>query len=201
MLLIGAYSLSLDLSNNPLGCDGLLSLFRVFKKEGCLVACIDLQNTVPLGLNRDFQPNIQYEITANKYSTMTNIDLSRNDFSQGKVTILAKCFQVCPSLRAVQCRACSITSNDFIGLLITLKSASISHRYLKVWNLQDNIIDDQAVTSLIENSRKLFPVLVDVGLDGNLVSERVEIALHETIKVSCTRGNILNAFLYGLTYF
>ena len=181
----------LNLSKNPIGCDGLLAIFRMLRNRSCLfdttlrLSCIDLTTSVT---TESLYHNILLLNTTNVLnygpsfeSRLTNLDLHNNNFSGDKVHILAECVRVCISLEILYCSNCSLTSSEVTALLDHLKHSGVSQKKLQWWDLSDNSIDDEGVNALIESTPKLFPSVLAVSLDGNLVSDEIKRRLEKTL--------------------
>ena len=121
-----------DLSNNPLGYDGLLAIFKMLRSETCPITSLHLDNTdltTPVNTESQYH-NIQLPNTSNVVnlgpvfdsSRLTFLNLSNNNFSGDRVLILAECVRVCKSLEWLYCRGCSLTSSAIVDFLDHLKS-------------------------------------------------------------------------------
>ena len=159
----------INLSNNPLGCDGLVALIRVLGTKACpLVKKLTLANiTTPSNEEALYHdtllPNARsvLELFSPSFENrLTYLDLADNNFSVDKVLILAECVRVCKSLIILDCGRCSLTSVEVITLLHHLDSSGGGPKSLKFWHLTENSIDDEGVTSLIEYVPKVFPSLI-----------------------------------------
>ena len=192
----GEYSCEceLDISKNPLGYDGLLAIFKMLRYCNCPVTKLSLHNTdltKPLNTESHYL-NIQLKNMGKilnlgsvfKSSRLTYLDLSNNNFNEGKVYILAECVRVCTSLHNLLCCKCSLTSGEVIRFLDHLKSSGTSHKNLRWWFLMGNSIDDEGVTAIIEYLPDVFPSLEDVDLDFNPVSDEVKGRLQGLLEVS-----------------
>ena len=181
----------LNLSYNPIGYDGLLAMFRMFRSRSCLfdtilyLSYIDFTTSVT---TESQCHNILLSNTTNVLnlgppfeSRLAILYVDNNYFSGDKVLILAECMRVCLSLDHLNCSNCSLTSSEVTALLDHLKHSGVSHKNLRVWDLSDNSIDDEGVNALIESIPKLFPNLEAVLLHSNPVSEEVEKTLKETL--------------------
>ena len=180
---------TIDLSDNPLGYDGLLAIFRMFH---CEITSLYLDNTnltTPVNIEPQYQ-NIQLSNTVLnldpilKGKRLTSLSLNENNFSGDRVLILAECVRVCRSLEYLHSGKCSLTSSEVTSFLEHLKVSGCSHTNLRVWYLWDNSIDDGGVSALTDSLLELFPSLEDVDLGGNRVSGDVEDRLRKILKVS-----------------
>ena len=184
----------LNLSNNPIGYDGLLAIFRMLRSRSCLfntilhLAYIDLTTLVT---TESQYHNILLPNTTNVLnlgpsfeSRLTELYFPGNNFSGDKVLILAECVRVCPSLIFLHCWNCSLTSSEVSTLLVHLEHSGVSHKSLHWWDLMNNSIDDEGVNALIESISKLFPNLAVVHLKFNPVSDEVKKRLKETLSLS-----------------
>ena len=179
----------LILSNNPLGYDGLLAIFRILRSETCPITELDISNT---DLTTPVNTESQYHSTqlpicpAIKNSRLTKLYLSNNNFSDDRALILAECLQVCQSLESLYCWSCSLTSVEVIKILDHLRSSS--HKNLRKWDLYNNSIDDEGVNALIENIPQLFPKLEEVDL---MISGEIKERLKKLLKVISTYMSLL----------
>ena len=163
---------NLDLSKNPIGYAGLMSIFRMLRSRTCLslhLSDIDLTTSVT---TESQYHNILLPNTLNVLNLGPSFK-SELTFSMDKVLILVECMRVCMSLERLFCSNCSLTSSEVTALLDHLKHSGVSHKKLWWWDLSDNSIDDEGVNALIESIPKLFPSLSDVDLNGNPVSDEV----------------------------
>ena len=196
----------LDLSENPLGYDGLLAVFKLLRSRIFpVLETLDLSQTdftTPVTTVSHYH-NILLPNSANLLnfgpsfeSRLTRLDLSDNNFSGENVLILAECVRVCKSLERLDCWNCSLTSSEVTALLDHLKHSGVSHKKLLRWWLDDNSIDNGGVNALIESIPKLFPSLEFVTLNGNPVSDEAKKRLKETLPkwVSMTKVHYSIAF-------
>ena len=183
----------LNLSDNPLGYDGLLAIFGILRSETCRIASLTLANT-DLTTQVNTEPhcsNIQLSNTSSVFnlgpvlesSRLTMLSLNHNNFSEDRVLVLAECVRVCISLERLNCWRCSLTSSEFINIFNHLKCSGSRHKNLRKWNLGFNFIKDEGVIALIESVPKLFPSLREVHLLGNPVSGEVKENLEKLMKV------------------
>ena len=174
----------LSLRDNPLRYDGLLAIFRMLRSETCPITELDLANTdltTPVNtesqyyntqlLNTSSGLNLGPVIESNK---LTYLSLNSNNFSGDRPLILAECVRVCQSLESLYCWSCSLTSSEFINILDHLISSGSSLKNLWKWELDNNSIDDEGVSALIESLPQLFPSLENVELNDNPVSGEAE---------------------------
>ena len=183
----------LSLCNNPLGYDGLLAIFRMLISETCPITSLYLDNinlTAPVNTESQYL-KIQLPNTSNVVnlgpvvdSRLTILTLSNNKFSGDKALILAECVRVCKSLNRLYCYGCSLTSSAIVDSIEHLKNCGSSYKNLRQWYLDDNSIDDEGVSALIESLPELFPSLEEVGLRGNPVSGEVKERLRKILDVS-----------------
>ena len=177
----------LILSNNPLGYDGLLAIFR---SETCPITELDISITdltTPVNTESQYH-NTQFPSTSSvtlgpaiRNSRLTNLYLHNNNFSGDRALILAECVRVCQSLERLYCWSCSLTSSEIIKIVHHLKSSS--HKNLRKWDLCSNSIDDEGVNALIENIPQLFPKLEEVDL---MISGEIKERLKRLLKVIST---------------
>ena len=184
---------NLNLSKNPIGCDGLIALFRMLRSRTSLfpntLDLSDIDLTTPdTSESQDQFHNILLPNTTNLLSLGPSFEsrliclyLNHNNFSGDKVLVLAECVRVCMSLEYFFCWNCSLASSKVTALLDHLKHSGVSHKNLGCWDLSNNSIDDEGVNALIESIPELFPSLVSVNLDDNPVSDGVKRRLEETL--------------------
>ena len=182
---------TLNLSNNPLGFDGLLAIFRMLRSETCPVTSLHLGNTSLTTQVHTESYGVQLPNTISvtnlgpvlERNRLTKLNLHCNDFSGDRALILAECVRVCQSLEKFYCWRCSLTSSEFINILDHLKSCGSSHKNLREWSLLLNSIDDEGVNALIESVPHLFISLEVVDLNNNPVSREVKERLKKILKV------------------
>ena len=181
----------LELSNNPLGYDGLLAIFRILRSETCPITELDIGNTdltTPVNTESQYH-NIQLPKTSRvlnlgpvvENSILTVLKLCYNNFSGDRFIILAECMRVCQSLERLYCSHCSLTSSEIIKIVHHLESSI--HKNLRKWDLYSNSIDDEGVNALIDSLPQLFPKLEEMNLMKNSVSDEVKQRLEEILKV------------------
>ena len=181
----------LNLSKNPIGCDGLLAIFRMLRsRTRVFLYTLDLND---IDLTTPVTPEFQYynvllpnttnvlNLGPSFESRLSELSIKDNNFSGDKVHILAECVQVCMALESLYCSNCSLTSSEVTALLDHLEHSGVSHKNLECWDLSDNSIDDEGVNALIESVPKRFPSLKAAILWGNPVSDEVEKRLQETL--------------------
>ena len=185
---------TLNLSNNPLGYDGLLAIFRMLRSETCPITTLYLNNTdltIPVNMKTQYHGK-QATNTSNilclgpvfNSSRIKLLSLAYNNLSGNNALIIAECVRVCKSLELLLCKRCSISSSEVINILDHLKNSNTSHKNLRVWDLNYNSIDNEGVNALIESLSELFPGVEDVYLIGNPVSGEVKEGLDNILKVS-----------------
>ena len=183
--------LTLNLSNNPLGYDGLLAIFRMLRSETCPIIELNLSNTdLTTSVTTESQYHNVLSINRSSISSLdpvlensrlTEINFDENDFSENNIFLLAECVWMCKALSKLFCQRCSLTSKEVIMML---DHCGRSLKNLCVWDLENNSIDDEGVNALIENAPELFPKLNEVELWGNPVSCEVKERLKNMLNVS-----------------
>ena len=175
-----------DLKNNPLGYDGLLTIFEMLRSETCSITELYLDNT-STDIDSPFNTeSLFHNLSLSpvlESSKLTLLSLSYNNFSGENVLILAECARVCKSLERLHCSHCSLTSSELIKITNHLKSNNSRKLKLRDWILSDNSIDDVGVNALIESAPELLPCLKFVSLLRNPVSGEVNERLTEMLKV------------------
>ena len=208
LLLNGSLLSPLNLSNNPLGLEGTLSVGRMLSSSHCqhwnvhLSRCKlttdggGLPNTDSLNVGINISGETVRDVGQQfcqmpQNTTITWLVLDGNCFTGEGIHILAGFMHLCPCLNALYSRDCGITSDDLLLLLdklTQLKSSSPNLcNKLKQWRLDSNRIDNSGVYGLINHLPSLFPRLGcgrrgDIHLHGNPVSRVVETKLEEEIK-------------------
>ena len=174
---------TLNLSSNPLGYDGLLNVFRFLESETCPLTKLLLRDT-DLTTPVSIESHIQFPkaFTLGPVFRLTELHLSKNNFSGDKVLILAEFMRMCKSLQFLICWRCSLTSVDIINLLDHLRNYG-HHNWLLSWNLCENFIDDEGGTMLVKSLSQLFPWLQSVNLLCNLLSDDVKERLAKALEV------------------
>jgi Ran GTPase-activating protein (RanGAP) involved in mRNA processing and transport len=176
----------INLSDNPLGLEGVLAIGRFISDSyqlNRLVLC-----NCQLTLSEDnvmYGKTIKVELCQmSPNSTVTRVELQCNDFSEERVHILAGIIYLCPNLEHLNSDHCQINSNDFKLLLqqfIELKASSpeVCSKLVR-WHLSDNKIDDDGVSMLIDHLASLFSHLgCYIMLHNNPVSSPMLIRLRE----------------------
>ena len=164
-----------DLTNNPLGLEGVVPVVRIlssdhFQADGInLSGCQLMTGSVT---NPDFS-GLQLQANATKWLKIAN-----NHFTGEGIHFLAAFMYACPSLEELDCRNCGITSDDLKQLLVQLSELKLRLSFLDLWVLVDNDIDDDGVSALIQHL-SMFPKLKYVFLGGNI---RVSPGMLETLK-------------------
>ena len=165
-----------QLENNPLGLGGVISVVRIFISDhfwarfihlsGCQLTTAGESTTYPDCLNA---VDVQQQICSQQLQTTRSIDyfvVDNNNFSGEGIHILAAFMYACPGVKRLYCCSCGITSNDLKQLLVLISELRLILPYLDGWGLSDNDIDDDGVSTLIQQL-SMFPELIDVRLDGN----------------------------------
>ena len=186
---------TLDLSNNPLGYDGLSAIIRMIRSETCPITSLNLASTesqyhntqLPKTSSDTLGPAIKSNVlnlgSVVEKSILTVLYLHHNNFSGDRFIILAECMRVCQSLERLNCWKCSLASSEIIKILDHLKSNCSSHKLLRKWDLDKNSIGDEGVNALIDSLPQLFPKLEEMKLMKNLVSGEVKQRLEKILKV------------------
>ena len=175
-----SYECILNFMNNPIRYNGLLEIFSMLRGESCPITSLNLGNT-DLTIPVKQYYNLE-QLTTTRVNLGPMLDSSRlrslylgdNKFSGDNVLLLAECMRLCKSLQRLLCWRCSLTSTEVIILLGHLKSCGSSHKSLREWDLNNNSIDDEGTTALIDSLPELFPRLESVSLSGNPVSGEVK---------------------------
>ena len=158
----------IDLSDNPLGIDGVLSIGRLISSSQCHLARLKLSKCQLTSSEGDLSSYSEVVRDLGQQlcqmfpsSTITQLNLARNNFSEERIHILAEFMYLCPSLENLNSRHCQINSCDLKQLLEqlselqTLSPGTCSK--LAYWNLRNNKIDDNGVSVLIDHHLTTLP--------------------------------------------
>ena len=186
---------SLYLTNNPLGLEGVMNVVKMFYSDHFRVFHIDLSGckltTAGSNVtNSNFVNaiNVQQLIFSQQLqaNTVNWILVDNINFAGEGIHILAGFMYLCPSLEGLYCCGCGITSNDLKHLLIQLCGVKLELSFLTYWDLADNDIDDDGVSTLIQHL-SMFPKfnLDSLDLDGNIrVTPGMIKTLQEKLNIS-----------------
>ena len=153
-----AVDVTLVLNDNPLGCNGLLTLLKV---QGPFQI-----NAEKIGIAL-MQPEPQLPEDSNSIAVLS---LSCNNFSGYNISVLAKCFTLCQALEKVYTCDCSLCSADIISLFSIIQSSGSTCKVLKIWDLTLNSIDEEGIAALDTNLDTVFPCLNQIELLDNPAS-------------------------------
>ena len=178
----------LVLSNNCLGLEGAVAVGRMLSNNHCQLYSLDLSEcelttaggslpyTDPLNLDSSISSETvrQQLCQMPQNNTITTLILNGNTFTGNDIHILAAFMYLCSSLIRLYTSYCGITSDDLIQLFEILKSSFSSKPFsnLQLWFLDDNKIDDNGVSALIQHLPSLFPSLCNIDLNNNLIINR-----------------------------
>ena len=178
----------INLSDNPLGLEGVLAIGRLISDSCCQFNGLVLSNC-QLTLSGDNPTTVHGEVLVQDIaqqlhqmapnSTLTTVELQYNDFSEERIHILAGIIYLCPNLEHLNSDHCQINSNDFRLLLQQLiefqASSPKACSKLVQWDLNDNKIDDDGVSMLIiDHLVSLFSHLgCDLKFYNNPISSAV----------------------------
>ena len=191
---ICGYDCTLDLSNNPLGLEGVTPVGIMLHSNHCKTDYVDLSRckltTSGGDLTNTNSLKVGQQLCLLPYNcTVGVLYLDGNSFTGEGVHILAGLMHLCRSLKYLFCSDCGITSDDLILLLdklTQLKSSSPSLcSKLGTWNLDNNAIDDRGVSYLISHLSSLLPNMGNlrgISVDRNKVSKEVETRLEEELR-------------------
>ena len=186
---IGCNDSEINLSDNPLGFEGLLAVGRMFSSSHCRTGGVIL-HSVKVSNIRSCETVLKRLCLMPPNDTITGLDLNANSFTGEGVLILAGLMYLCNSLEYLICSDCDITSDDLILILdklTQLKSSSPSLcSKLEAWDLDNNAIDDRGVSYLIIHLPSLFPSMEkirfqNITVGDNSVSKEVETRLKEEL--------------------
>ena len=187
---------TLDLSNNPLGLEGVTHVGRMLHSNHCQADYVDLSRckltTSGGDLTNTNSLKVGQQLCLLPYNcTVGVLHLDGNSFTREGVHILAGLMHLCRSLEYLYCQDCGITSDDLkllLDKLTQLKSSSPSLcSKLEAWDLDNNAIDDRGVSYLIIHLPSLFPCLdsivsTGISVDRNKVSKEMETRLKEELR-------------------
>ena len=194
---ICGYDCTLDLSNNPLGLEGVTPVGIMLHSNHCKANYVDLSRckltTSGGDLTNTNSLKVGQQLCLLPYNcTVGVLHLDGNSFTREGVHILVGLMYLCNSLDHLSCSDCGITSDDLILLLdklTQLKSSSPSLcSKLGTWNLDNNAIDDRGVSYLISHLLSLFHSMGSkifhkgISVDSNKVSKEVETKLNEELR-------------------
>ena len=178
----------IDLSDNPLGLEGVSAIGRSINDSCCQLNRLVLSNcqlTMSGDNSSTMHGEVVQDITQQFYqmapnNTLTTVELQSNDFSEERIHILAGIIYLCPNLECLNSNHCQINSNDFKLLLQQLIESQASSpkvcSKLVQWDLKDNKIDDDgvSVTIIIDHLVSLFSHLgCDLKFYNNPISSAV----------------------------
>ena len=191
---------SLYLSYNSLGLKGVITVAELIKhvclmKFGlnlsrCQLTKVGghLSNTNPVdsltGVIRDIGQQL-CQLPQTKY--VTRLHLDDNNFNKECIHILVGFMHLCSCVHELSCKNCGITSDDLRCLFAQLSELKISFSgcsELTKWDLRNNAIDNEGVTSIIDHLSSVFPKVRVGGIfvKGNPDSIEMERRLREACK-------------------
>ena len=186
---------NIDLTNNPLGLEGVTAVGRMLRSNHCQVWQVDLSTcklTSRGDLTNTNSLKVGQQLCLLPYNcTIKWLLLDGNSFTGEGIYILAGLMYLCNSLDHLSCSDCRITSDDLILLLdklTQLKSSSPSLcSKLHTCDLDNNAIDDRGVSYLISHLLTLFPSMGSImfqgfSVDSNKVSKEMETRLEEELR-------------------
>ena len=194
----------LDLSDNPLGLQGTLSIGRMLSSSHCqsfrlnLSGC-NLTTTGNCLRNADspyyYGTNISSELVIDvgqqlclspQNKTIIELNLKGSRFSGGCIHILVGLIHLCGSLEFLWCLDCGITSDDLIQLLDKVSQLKTSPlelcSRLSTWDLSDNKIDDKGALALIDHIPTCLTSISEIMLNGNPISRELKIRLKKVLR-------------------
>ena len=199
----------LDLSNNPLGLEGTISIGRMLSSKHCQPNYVQLSRceltTAGGGLPNNASLNLGNNISGEavrdvgqqlcqmpQNDSITWLTLDGNSFTGEGINILAGFMHLCPCLTFLCSCHCGITSDDLKKLFDELSqfkssSSSLSSK-IESWSLSNNEIDDSGVISFINFLPSLFTRLgyrhhlSHIDLCNNPVSSEMEKMLKEELR-------------------
>ena len=167
---------SLDLTENPLDLKGAEAVVRLLSNEHFLAEDVELSFCDLTFAEDDSAHSISlhsgessmtcagfrewicgHEIKADGVEIL---GLRFSKFSGEGIHVLAGFMHLCPHLRSLDCSECNITSNDLKQLLSLISQSNLN---LEWWNLDNNDLDDDGVSALIEH----FPTLTNIDIRRN----------------------------------
>ena len=196
----------LYLDDNPLQFKGAIAISRMLSSSNCRLSRLSLSScqltTLSVGggpLSTDSTDDLTSEVvkaTAQHFcqisqnSAVTWLDLDDNNFSGEGIHILAGFMYLCPNLQYLSSNSCGIISDDFTQLLDRLlkevKAVNSSLcKKLQSWDLEDNEIDNNAVSVLLYHIPSLFPNIYHGGI--SLHSNPVSVKMMKSLKKELNR--------------
>ena len=152
----------LDLTGNPLGIEGLLAIGRILNCSGYFFGSlylVDCKLTHTVNVHSSLQCIQQFCQMVPKLlvaSHITKLYLDNNRFTGELSDILTRFIFLCPWLILLRTCSCDITSDDLRCILVRLSSLNYAG-VICCWHLQNNKIDDEGVTILLQHLHSLFP--------------------------------------------
>ena len=168
----------LNLSDNPLGCEGVDSIGRILcNSSNCIesvnLSCCEL--TTPLDDTDFLSLSARHLSQLPQSSSIKFLYLYGNVLTGQGIHILFGFMHLCPHLILLDTGNCCITSNDLTWLLDRLAQLGPSGSALESWALNDNAIDDVGVSALMDHLPTLFPnfILYALHVGNNLVTKEM----------------------------
>jgi Ran GTPase-activating protein (RanGAP) involved in mRNA processing and transport len=168
----------LNLTGNPLGLKGAEAVVRLLSSKHFQTKSVWFNycklTTAKIDSAHSISPHSGASITCVgfrewvcrhkiKADGVKILHLVKNNFSGEGIHVLAGFMHLCPQLRSLNCGDCNITSNDLKQLLSLLSQLNLN---LERWDLDDNNLDDEGVSALIEHF-PMFPSLTRIRIDRN----------------------------------
>ena len=189
----------LYLSNNALGLEGALAVGRMLSSNHCQLDRLYLSECKlttaggslpypdPLNLDSSISSETvrQQLCQMPQNNTITYLFLNDNTFTSNDIHILAGFMCLCPALIVLLTSNCEITCDDLRQLFEILKSSVLCKPCSKLllWYLNDNKIDDNGVSALIEHLPSLFPSLQSTEFSNNYTfSREMKVRLDEELR-------------------
>ena len=95
--------------------------------------------------------------------------MNENDFAGESIYILAGFVHLCPRVKFFHSTHCGISSKDIKCLVGFLPSLQLGWREMKLWHLDNNMVDDHAVECLAT-----IILRMRLSLDNNLISDAMK---------------------------
>ena len=162
-------TVGLHLDDNPLGLEGTKAIGRMLSSNHCLLTKLTLSEclltTALGGLDSESARDIGQQLCQIPHCncTIERLNLNGNSLTGESIYILAGFMHLCPFLVHLTSSDCGISSDDLKQLLDRLAELNPSSprlcSKLKLWNLEDNKIDDSGVSALMDHMPSLFPRL------------------------------------------
>ena len=199
----------LDLSDNPLGLEGAISVGRLLGSKHFRFKTITLCRCKLTTVENSVSNTDSVNLSSNSISsgldiidigqqlcrmsqnrTIDNLDLSGNNFTGEGIHILFGIMHQCVCLNKLDCTNCGINSDDLVLLLDNISQLKTSSpdvcSLLYSWDLSDNKVDDRGALALIDHLPSIFhcenPFFIGPCLNGNPIGSKIRKKLTDGVR-------------------